>query len=69
MPGHACMVSLGATQAVPHLTAEGRLVTRHVVHLGLAYDHRLVNGRDAARFLTDLKHAFESPQRLEVLVA
>lgn len=61
LPGRACMLALGATQVVPHLQPDGRVVARHVVNLSAAYDHRLVNGRDAAGFLGELKHALESP--------
>lgn len=68
MPRQACMLSLGTIQVVPHLEPDGRLAARQVVYLGLAYDHRLINGRDAAAFLADLKQAFESPQRLRALV-
>ena len=68
LPGQVCMLSLGATQVVPHLDHDGRLAIRQVVYLGLAYDHRLINGRDAAKFLGEVKQAFESPQRLQKLV-
>ena len=68
LPGHAGMLSLGATQLVPHLEPDGRLGARQVVHLGLAYDHRLINGRDAATFLGELKRWLESPARVRTLV-
>jgi 2-oxoglutarate dehydrogenase E2 component (dihydrolipoamide succinyltransferase) len=68
MPRQACMLSLGTIQVVPHLEPDGRLAARQVIYLGLAYDHRLINGREAAAFLADLKHAFESLQRLQALV-
>ena len=35
------------------------------VHLGLAYDHRLLNGREAALFLRAVKAGVEAPARLE----
>ena len=40
---------------------EGRdlIAIRHMVFLSLSYDHRLVDGADAARFLTDLKNRYE----------
>jgi 2-oxoglutarate dehydrogenase E2 component (dihydrolipoamide succinyltransferase) len=30
-----------------------------MVYLALTYDHRLVDGADAARFLTTIKHRLE----------
>jgi 2-oxoglutarate dehydrogenase E2 component (dihydrolipoamide succinyltransferase) len=62
LPGHSCMLALGATQVVAQVDADGRVVARHVVHLSAAYDHRLVNGRDAAMFLGHLKRGLESAQ-------
>ncbi len=41
--------------------AEGNdlIAIRHMVFLSLTYDHRIVDGADAARFLTDLKARYE----------
>ena len=33
----------------------GAVAARTVANIGLAYDHRLINGRDAAAFLNALK--------------
>ena len=33
---------------------------RSMCYLALSYDHRLVDGADAARFLSDLKERLES---------
>jgi pyruvate/2-oxoglutarate dehydrogenase complex dihydrolipoamide acyltransferase (E2) component len=33
-----------------------------VLQVGLAYDHRVVNGRDAAAFLLALRDALEADQ-------
>ncbi|MEV1177594.1 2-oxo acid dehydrogenase subunit E2 [Nonomuraea sp. NPDC049784] len=49
-PGQACAVALTSPQR------EGE---RTVAVVGLAYDHRLVNGRDAVLFLQALKEALE----------
>jgi 2-oxoglutarate dehydrogenase E2 component (dihydrolipoamide succinyltransferase) len=68
LPGQVCMLSLGAAQVVPYLEPDGRLTARQVAHLGLAYDHRLINGRAAAKFLGEVKHSFESPQALRALI-
>jgi 2-oxoglutarate dehydrogenase E2 component (dihydrolipoamide succinyltransferase) len=38
------------------------IAVRHMMYLGLTYDHRLVDGADAARFLTDVKERLENGQ-------
>ncbi|SHM64279.1 2-oxoacid dehydrogenases acyltransferase (catalytic domain) [Cryptosporangium aurantiacum] len=35
---------------------------RSMVYLALSYDHRIVDGADAARFLTDVRRRLEDPQ-------
>jgi 2-oxoglutarate dehydrogenase E2 component (dihydrolipoamide succinyltransferase) len=35
------------------------IAVRHMVYLSLTYDHRLVDGADAARFLTAMKQRLE----------
>ncbi|MFI7638048.1 2-oxo acid dehydrogenase subunit E2 [Nonomuraea sp. NPDC049400] len=50
-PGQACAVALTSPQR------EGE---RMVAVVGLAYDHRLVNGRDAVLFLQALKEVLEA---------
>jgi 2-oxoglutarate dehydrogenase E2 component (dihydrolipoamide succinyltransferase) len=67
-PGHACMLSLGAVQVGAKLTADSRVTAEQFVYLGLAYDHRLINGRDAAKFLGDVKQLIENPQCLSGLM-
>ncbi|MGE5720144.1 MAG: 2-oxoglutarate dehydrogenase, E2 component, dihydrolipoamide succinyltransferase [Nocardioidaceae bacterium] len=38
------------------------IAVRHMMYLALTYDHRLVDGADAARFLTDVKQRLEAGQ-------
>jgi pyruvate dehydrogenase E2 component (dihydrolipoamide acetyltransferase) len=38
------------------------IAVRRMVYLALTYDHRIVDGADAARFLTDVKERLESGQ-------
>jgi pyruvate dehydrogenase E2 component (dihydrolipoamide acetyltransferase) len=40
---------------------EGEFVPRLMLPLSLSYDHRLIDGADAARFLRWLAEAFENP--------
>ena len=39
---------------------EGAVVARTVTDIGLAYDHRFVNGRDAVLFLQRIRQVLES---------
>lgn len=59
-PGHACAVALCAPRPELVLGDDGTVVQRTVATLGLAYDHRLVTGRDALRFLTALRDTLEA---------
>ncbi|MGC4880036.1 2-oxo acid dehydrogenase subunit E2 [Micromonospora sp. DT43] len=60
-PGQVCAVALPGTlsEAVPG-SEPGSVAFRTVVDIGLAYDHRVVNGRDAVLFLQALKAQLES---------
>lgn len=64
-PGQTCVVSLGGTEERLVLDADGRPVVRRYVHIGLVYDHRVVNGRDAMVFLQSLKQDLEAPAVLD----
>jgi 2-oxoglutarate dehydrogenase E2 component (dihydrolipoamide succinyltransferase) len=63
-PGQVCAVSLAGTQAVPGLDAGGTLLTERVATIGLAFDHRVVNGGDAVAFLRAVKGLLAAPDRL-----
>jgi len=63
-PGQACVVSLGDTQEQLALDGCGQIITRRYVYVGLIYDHRLVNGRDAMLFLQELTRVLEAPAEL-----
>lgn len=45
---------------------QGQLALRHMVMLSLAFDHRVVDGAPAARFLQEIKRLVESPALLLV---
>lgn len=66
-PGQVCAVSLGGTQRELALDDGGRVTARPVAQLGLAYDHRVVNGADAVAFLRAVAGLLGSPDRLEPL--
>lgn len=68
-PGQVCAVSLGGVRAEVRLGPDAELSSVATVQLGLAYDHRVINGRDAVLFLQALKTLLESPDDLERLGA
>ncbi len=43
---------------------DGKVEIRPVMYLALSYDHRLIDGREAVRFLVTIKEALEDPERL-----
>ncbi|GLX93217.1 dehydrogenase [Herbidospora sp. NEAU-GS84] len=61
-PGHVAALSLASTQQEVQPGDEGFMV-RQTVRIGLAFDHRVVNGRDAALFLGAVKRLLEEPRR------
>lgn len=62
-PGQVCALALGGTRA--EVVPDGDAVrVAQIVHIGLSYDHRVINGRDAARFLRAVKESIEERGRL-----
>ncbi|WP_432921800.1 2-oxo acid dehydrogenase subunit E2 [Microbispora sp. CA-135349] len=61
-PGQTCALSLTAPRSEVVQDGSGFAV-RKTATIGLAYDHRFINGRDAAEFLGELRTALESPAR------
>jgi 2-oxoglutarate dehydrogenase E2 component (dihydrolipoamide succinyltransferase) len=59
-PGQVCTLSLTALQTELGLSNRGTPVARPFFCVGMAYDHRVVNGRDATRYLTALREELES---------
>ncbi|GIH93324.1 2-oxo acid dehydrogenase subunit E2 [Planobispora siamensis] len=60
-PGQVCALSLTAPRPEVVETPDG-FTTRKVVSLGLCFDHRFVNGREAGEFLGALRAALERPE-------
>ncbi|MBG7699200.1 2-oxo acid dehydrogenase subunit E2 [Streptomyces sp. MC1] len=62
-PNQAAILGVGATvrrPAVVRSAGEEVIGIRDLVHLSLSYDHRLVDGADAARYLTTVREILES---------
>ena len=55
---------LGVGRIMPKPVArEGEVVIRNMLTLSLVFDHRLINGAPAARFMQSLKHSIEMPDK------
>jgi pyruvate dehydrogenase E2 component (dihydrolipoamide acetyltransferase) len=65
-PGEAAILALGAVQRRPW-EHDGAIALRDVVTLSLAFDHRLVDGEGAARFLRAVGEILADPTNLVAL--
>ena len=52
------ILGMGRSSARP-VIREGKVVERTILPLGLSYDHRIIDGANAARFIVDLVREFE----------
>lgn len=52
------ILGLGRGALKPVVTKENKIEPRLLIPLGLSYDHRVIDGGDAARFITELAKAF-----------
>lgn len=64
-PPQAAILAVGAIQDKP-VVKNGAVVAGKVLELTLSVDHRVIDGADAARFLSDLKILLEAPSILLV---
>jgi pyruvate dehydrogenase E2 component (dihydrolipoamide acetyltransferase) len=55
---------VGRSRKMPVVMPNDSIQPRLMMPLSLSYDHRLVDGGDAARFLNDIKGYLETPTRL-----
>jgi pyruvate dehydrogenase E2 component (dihydrolipoamide acetyltransferase) len=62
-PPEAAILGVGRIQAKP-VVRDGQIVVRQMWTLSLAFDHRLVDGAPAARFLQRIKQLIENPYLL-----
>ncbi|HEV2377420.1 MAG TPA: 2-oxo acid dehydrogenase subunit E2 [Streptosporangiaceae bacterium] len=64
LPPQVCIVSLGSVRTEVVLDEAGLPRQRSYLTVGLTYDHRVINGRDAMRFLAAFKSAVEQVQEV-----
>jgi 2-oxoglutarate dehydrogenase E2 component (dihydrolipoamide succinyltransferase) len=66
LPPQIAIVSIGSPQPELALDESGRVHERAALTVGLSYDHRVVNGRQAVEFLTAFKSGLERPHEVPV---
>lgn len=54
------ILALGRIQEMP-VVQEGKVVIRKILPLSLTFDHRIIDGAEAARFVNDVKKHLEDP--------
>lgn len=59
--GEAGILAVGAIQRRPWVAEDDTVVPRWVTTLALSFDHRIVDGAEAARFLTDVADVLRDP--------
>ncbi|HUP99376.1 MAG TPA: dihydrolipoamide acetyltransferase family protein, partial [Aeromicrobium sp.] len=59
--GEAGILAVGAIQRRPWVTDDDTVEPRWVTTLALSFDHRIVDGAEAARFLTDVADILRNP--------
>lgn len=67
-PGQSAMVVLCGTEQEICQNPGGSLSLHDCTTIGISYDHRLVNGREAMQFLQRIKHLLEDPDACATLL-
>jgi 2-oxoglutarate dehydrogenase E2 component (dihydrolipoamide succinyltransferase) len=62
-PPQSAILGMHKIQDRP-VAEDGAVVIRPMMYLALTYDHRLIDGREAVRFLVTIKEMIEDPARL-----
>jgi len=59
----SAILGMHKTQERP-VVVNGEIVIRPMMYLALSYDHRIIDGKEAVKFLISIKEALEDPARL-----
>ena len=62
-PPQSAILGMHSIQKRP-IAVDDQVVIRPMMYLAMSYDHRLIDGRDAVRFLIRVKEYLEMPERL-----
>lgn len=60
-PGEAGILAVGAIQRRPWVLADDSIAARWVTTLALTFDHRILDGAEGSRFLTDVADILRDP--------
>jgi pyruvate dehydrogenase E2 component (dihydrolipoamide acetyltransferase) len=60
-PPQAAILGVGAARQVLARDADGAVVDRQLLSLNLSCDHRILNGADGSRFLSDVRELLQTP--------
>ena len=63
-PPEVAVLLLGRSRKLPVVIDDDKIEPRLMMPLSLSYDHRLVDGAAAARFLNEVKNYLQVPGRL-----
>ncbi len=58
-PGQFAMLSVGAPVKELVMDEHKQVIEKSFLYLGLAYDHRVINGQDASRFMDEIVERME----------
>ncbi|MBS7621549.1 2-oxo acid dehydrogenase subunit E2, partial [Candidatus Bathyarchaeota archaeon] len=64
-PPDPAILAVGSIETEPYITEDGRIEPRKVGYLTLVFDHRVVDGAPAAKFLATIKEFLENPETME----
>ena len=62
-PPQSAILGLHAIQDRP-VARQGAVVVRPMMYVALTYDHRIIDGREAVKFLKHIKNLIEEPVRM-----
>jgi pyruvate dehydrogenase E2 component (dihydrolipoamide acetyltransferase) len=64
-PPDSAILAIGSIETEPYVTEDGNIAVRKVGHLTLVFDHRIVDGAPAAKFLASVRELLEKPEVME----
>ncbi|MEM3874429.1 MAG: dihydrolipoamide acetyltransferase family protein [Candidatus Bathyarchaeia archaeon] len=64
-PPDPAILAFGSIETEPYITEDGRIEPRKVGYLTLVFDHRVVDGAPAAKFLAAIREFLENPETME----
>ncbi len=64
-PPDPAILAVGSIETEPYITEDGRIEPRKVGYLTLVFDHRVIDGAPAAKFLATIKEFLENPETME----